>query len=376
MDIRTFLQQLQQRRQFELIALNELSQFGLPGQQLVGATLLPERQVTRNQYTETGIRYRTVIAADGDRYSPAQKRGRSVQTGSWDVKLGNSDIATQFTSHDLDTVVQMIAPLTGLGTPAGMAAAAQVLNWSNTAINMALQYSQEKHRWQAILNGTITRMGDGGTETVSYPGDPMQRQAAGGDWTDPDYNILADLLAAKLRLTAKGYMPNRLITSTAVQNVMLANKSLALAAGFSNITISGGGIITQQQAGGFNEEALNALMRRNGLPAIEVYDATYNDDRGVTDRFMAQNALVLAATTGRNERVALAQNPNVFRFLENTLGYHAVGIGTGQVSPGRVIRVTYHEDKPPRLNGEGWVEHLPVFTDPEAFQVIHTIPLP
>lgn len=376
MDIQTFLRDLHAQHAFPRIALNELSQFGQPGQPYLGATLLPERRVPRNEYTETGVRYRTTVANDGSRYSPAQRKGKGVLVGSVPVVLGDSDIKTDFTAHDLDAVLEMILPIATLQTPAGMQAAAAVLGWGQAALNNALIERNEIQRFQALVDGKVIRRGDNDFyEEVVYPNPDGHRVAAGGDWTDPEYNILGDLLAMKRKLATKGGTVTRMLGSTAVLGLMLANQSLAKAAGKAIITVAPGGTLTQTAAA-FSEDDLTALLRANGLPAFEVYDRTYFLDDGTTGRFMPEDAVILACTTGRDERVALANDPNTFRLVQNTLGYTAVGRAVGQLTPGRVIQVTYFSNKPPRLEGEAWQSSLPVILDPESFGVITDITLP
>jgi len=55
---------------------------------------------------------------------------------------------------------------------------------------------------------------------------------------------------------------------------------------------------------------------------------------------------------------------------ENVLGYFAIGRPVGQPDSGRVIRMQAYEDKPPRIEAEGWQTGLPVVTDPEALTTI------
>jgi hypothetical protein len=55
------------------------------------------------------------------------------------------------------------------------------------------------------------------------------------------------------------------------------------------------------------------------------------------------------------------------------LGYTAIGRGAGQASNGRVIRAEAFDNKPPRIEAEGWQTALPVITEPEALAVISSI---
>jgi hypothetical protein len=376
MDLGTLMRDVIAQNTFPRLALNQFAQFGQPGMEpYMGPTLLPERLVADNEFTETAIRYRTTIANDGDRYSPAQKKGKGGIIGSFRVSLGNSDILTEFTGQDYDTVVRILAPLANANNTIGMAVAAQITNWGNTAINLALIERNELQRWQAIFTGQVVREGDNGLlETVLYPNPVGHRTDVAGDWSDNSYAILTDLLALATLLRSKGYNPTRIITSTAVANLMLANETMARAAGRSIITVGAGAVLTQTP-GSFTMDDLNRLLAQNRLPAIETYDKVYFKDDGTSARFFPEDGLVMASTTGRNERVAQIENPNQFRLLTDTLGYVGVGRAVGQVTPGRVIQVTPYTNKPPRLEGEGWQSSLPIITEPEAFAVYTGITL-
>lgn len=378
MDLQNTLARLQQQNAFGAVALNPITQFGANGQPYRGAEILPERIVRRNAYTESGIRYRTVIANDGGRYSPAQKKSGGLYVGSFDVSVGNSDIASDFTGNDYDAVLEMLE-LAGNVDAVPQPVAAAVVGWSQSALNLALVEHNEKQRWQAIVDAEVIREGDNGaSETVKYPNPDGHRVAAGGDWSDPTYNILGDLLARKRFMAKKGFTLNRAYCSTEVLGVMLQNESLAKAAGRSVITVQANGSL-QQSASAFTEADLNTLLGANGLPSVTTYDRTYFKDDGTTERFLKRDVFVMVATTGRNENVSLIYAPNTqlpFKPIGNTLGYVAIGRAVGQRDQGRVLRIEAKDNKPPRLEGEGWQSSLPVLTEADALTVIDSITLP
>lgn len=378
MDLQETLTRLQAQNAFGGIALNPITQFGANGQPYRGAEILPERIVRRNEYTEAGVRYRTVIANDGGRYSPAQKKSGGLYTGSFKVSLGDSDIASDFTGDDYDAVLEML-DLAGTTNTVPQAVAAAVVGWSQSALNLALIEHNEKQRWQAVVDAQVIRKSDnGGSETINYPNPDGHRVAAGGDWSDPSYNILGDLLARKRFMAKKGFTLNRSYCSTEVLGVMLQNESLAKAAGKSVITVQANGTL-QQSASAFTEADLNGLMSANGLPSITTYDRTYFLDDGTTERFLKRDVFVMVCTTGRTENVSLIYAPDTalpFRPINNTLGYLAVGRPVGQRTQGRVLRIEAKDNKPPRLEGEGWQTSLPVLTEADALTVITGITLP
>ena len=82
---------------FALIAMNTIAQFGTPARRYQFAELMPERLVPRNLYRENGIRFRTIVANDGTRYSAVQKKDGKL-VSSVLVELGESDIGQDITA--------------------------------------------------------------------------------------------------------------------------------------------------------------------------------------------------------------------------------------------------------------------------------------
>jgi hypothetical protein len=336
-------------------------QYGIAPRSYLGASLLPERMVDENAYREESIIYRTVIANDGTRYSPSQKKGAAL-VGSFLVELGNSDIASEFTSRDYDALLRI------LNTRPSMDAAASLLSWLDRTVNLALIEKNEKQRWEAIVSASVVRSGDNGyTETVSYSNPANHRAAAGGTWSSNSYDPFADILAMADLLESKGYTVGRIITSRTVLSILAGNDKVKARTGVATINASGQITAT---AGRATRDAINGALERDGLPAIETYDLQYRTQTG-TGYFLSRSAFVLVATTGQDESIDLGDTNS--RMVANTLGYTALGRAAGQAMPGRVLRMEAFENKPPRIEAEGWQTSLPVITNPEAIAVITSI---
>jgi hypothetical protein len=358
MDFLALVNQLMDDGTVRTLALNAAAQFGIAPRAYTGATLLPERTVDDNAYREEAIRYRTVIANDGTRYSPAQKKGANI-VGSMLVELGNSDIATEFTSRDLDALIRV------LGRNLDLEAAAQLTNWLERTVNLALVEKNELQRWQAIVDASVVRTGDNGyTETVSYPNPANHRAAAGGTWSSDAYDPFSDILTMADLLESKGYTVGRIITSRTVLSLMAGNDKVKTRTGIATINTSGQIAATPGRA---SRDAINMALERDGLPPIETYDLQYRTQTG-TGYFLSRAAFVLVATTGRDETIDLGDSEDLT--LNDTLGYVGVGRAAGQGAPGRVARMEAKMDKPPRIEAEGWQTSLPVITDPEGLAVI------
>jgi hypothetical protein len=359
-DLYTLIKNAMDDGTFQTVARNNAAQFGTPSRMYLGATLLPERTVMKNMYREEGVRYRTIIANDGTRYSPAQKK-KGELFGSMLVELGNSDIAREITAEEYDMLIDYLM------RNASMEAMAQIIDWVDVTLNRALLEKNEKQRWEAIVSASVVRQGDNGyTEPVSYPNPSGHRVNAGGTWSSDAYDPYTDILTQADMMEAKGFTVNRIIASRNVISILANNDKVKARTGVATVSASGQ---IQATAGRADLMAINSALGRDGLPAIERYDLQYRTQTG-SGRFLADNVFVMIATTGRDQTIDLGDSEEL---LTDTLGYTAIGRATGQSGPGRVVRMEAFDNKPPRIEGEAWQTSLPVITEPEAISVIGAI---
>lgn len=346
---------------FTRISRNPLAQFGRPSRQYLGATLLPERLVDENAFREDQITYRTIVANSGTRYSPTQKKDGDL-IGSFLVELGESDIAREFTSRQYDALLRM------LDRNDSLEAMATLTNWLDTTVNLALIEHIEKERWLAIVDAIVTRTGDNEySESVAYSNPAGHRVAPGAVWSTDTTDIFAEIQAGADLLATKGYTVNRIITSRPILAIMSGNNTVKTRVGVAVVNTSGQ--ITSA-AGRASIDAIGGALQADGLPPIELYDLQYRTQTG-TAYFLERDVLVMVGTTGRDEEIDLGDTAPVL--IGDTLGYVAVGRSAGQNDSGRVIRAEAKQDKPPRIEAEGWQTSLPVITSPEALYVIDGI---
>lgn len=339
------------------IAGNPRAQFGRTGRNYLGASLLPERLVPDNAYREESIRYRTVIANDGTRYSPTQLKAGDL-IGSFLVELGDSDIARQFDSQMYDALLRYLA------SNQSMEAVASITNWLDTAVNLALVEHDEKQRWQAIVDASVVRVGDNAyAETVAYSNPAGHRAAQSAAWSTDTTDIFEDIFTMADLLASKGYTVNRMITSRTVLAKMAGNNTVKTRTGLAVVNTSGQ---IQSAMGRATADAMNGILQQDGLPPIETYDLQYRTQTG-TSYFLKRDVFVLVASTGQDQTLDFGDSEELF---PDTLGYLAIGRAAGQSAPGRVIRAEAKEDKPPRIEAEGWQTSLPVIMNPEAIAVI------
>jgi hypothetical protein len=360
MDILTLVTNMMRDGTLMRLARNPLAQFGRPARRYIGAELLPEMPVLENQFTEESIRYRTVVANGGTRYSPTQKKSGDL-IGSFDVKLANSDIAREFTGRDYDALLRI------LGQNAEMQAVAQVTNWADVVLNLALIENDELWRWQAIENALVLVRGDNGySEDVPISNPAGHRVNVAGDWTDDTYDPFDDIYAMVDLLQSKGYTVSRIITSQAATTKLARNAKASNKA--AKVTIVNGAIQSTSRS---SLAAINSVLAEDGLPPIERYDLRTRTQTG-DQRFLSAGSMVFVAETGRDVTLELP-DADVPAVIPNALGYTAIGRPTGHATPGRVVRAEAKEDKPPRIEGEAWSTSFPVIQDPEAIGVLKGI---
>lgn len=363
-DIRTLLAQARRDGTIERIIRNPLAQFGPTGRRYLGAELMPERLVDSNAYAENLIKYRTVIANAGTRYSPVQKKGGSL-VGSFDVKLAESDIGSELTGREYDALLSV------LGRNASLDAMVQLTRWIDATLNLPLVEWIERARWQAIVNAVVLLRGDNEyTEDVAYSNPSGHRVAAGGVWSNDSYDPWADITAGAQKLADKGYTLNRIVTSRKVVGILAGNDIVKTRTGVIRINVGAGGALTRA-TGRASIEQINAAAQEDGLPAFELYDLQYRTST-TSGRFLPDTVMVMFGSTGREEQLDLGDTGTLpAEILTDTIGYAAVGRAAGQSAPGRVVHSRVIDDsKPPRVEGEAWQTALPVIYEPEAIFVI------
>lgn len=351
--------------QFAEVVNNPLAQFGTPERRYLGATILPETQQPLNVYREEGIRFRTIIAAAGDRYSPAQRR-KGVLMSSFLVELAESDTADELDSKEYDTLLRLLQR-SGRGN-VSMEAMTRLISFTDRVVNLPLIERNEYDRWQSIVDAQVIQRGDNKfIRTIDYANPSGHRVAESAQWSLNATDPYDDIIAGKDLLASKGYTVNRIFAGTSVVSKLSRNEKIRTRVGRFSIT---DGAVTGI-SGSASLARINELLSEDELPPIERYDLQYRTLIG-SGYFLKRDVFVMIATTGRDQEIDFGDAEEVPP-LSNTLGYTGIGTPAGQESPGRAIYVAGHQDKPPRINAQGWQTSLPVVTEPEAIFVINSI---
>lgn len=387
--MKTFLelyQELKDEKYFERAAMSPLTQFGTSTEPMLGARLLPEILVPENAYTEDNVRYRTEPALDGTRYSPAQMQEDGVLLGSVKVELGNSDTARQLTGQKYEGLVRL------LGRNADMEAIAQLIQWTDTQLLRPHAIKAEIQRWQAMVQGSVERVGTNGyRETVNFYTPSGHRPTVSGGtvgapagWYSDAYDPYDDILAGVQKLEDLGYTVTEVIGSSKILNTLKSNAKVASRT--SRITVNNGEITST--AGRVTQAELDAINQDEGLPAFTKYNGGYPTSSGYK-RYLDSPAsdrdyLIILARTGimwdmktdyssRVEGVDTTSFDSEVVQLENTFGYYALGKPAGMSVPGRRLHTEMQERKPIGMYGESYMTSFPVITAPDAIYVIQVL---
>jgi len=345
-------------------------QFGTDRKQYLGAGLLPEQLVDRNEYTETKVVYKTFPALDGTRYSEPKMQGQQL-VGSFRVTLGEVDTASQLTGNDLDVLMRVAER-----DPAQ--AVRRLRTWMINMFPVSLAEKAEIQRWQAFVDAQVPIKGmDGNDEVITMP-DPVGHRSTvlGGTENEPagwyasDYDPIQDFMAIRQLASQKGYTIRRIIGDTditmaiAMNQIMRNRVSGALQISNGEMVSLGGGILSLTQ--------INSYLSSNyGLPPIEEYDTTYNSLAAPGQSFFKERgALCFFATTGRDAEFISGDDSVDYEIIPDTLGYYAIGTAVGQTAPGKVFANQVKTMKPVGIYGQGFQTSFPVVTEPEAIFVL------
>jgi hypothetical protein len=148
---------------------------------------------------------------------------------------------------------------------------------------------------------------------------------------------------------------------------ILGNNALVAGRVSPQVRIAAGNI--NATAGRATLDAINNQLVSDGLPPIELYDLQYRTNT-TTGRFLANNVFCMFGQTGVDAEIDLGDIAPVPLNLTNVIGYFGMGRAAGQATPGPVARAEAKEDKPPRIEAEGWQTSLPVIQDSEALGII------
>lgn len=152
------------------------------------------------------------------------------------------------------------------------------------AVNMVRSVAAriELARGQALATGVVSINEDGLTVEADFGRDPSHTVGSATPWSDPDADILAELITWRdLYEATNGVMPGAIVTSRAVVGRMIRNgefrELVSTLAGTPSIV---------------SEAALQAALSAHGLPPITVYSAQVSVN-GTAQRVIDEDLLLM-----------------------------------------------------------------------------------
>ncbi len=371
-DFATVIQNLRDDNQFiEAARVPDIQFFGPRNRRFLAAELMPEQLRENNAYREEDFHLIDVVASDIDRYSPPPFKGSFVRAGQFLVELGDSGLSLQMGTAMYSRIVAM------LGRAASMdRVAAQFLEFNGSIINGMLIHN-ERQRWDAIRNAVVNRVIDETTEVVQYPNSSGQRVALVDAWSDPTYDPIPDFFAQTTRASELGY-PGvaRIIATQDVVDILQANPLVQDRIG--NVRVVGAAGSEREFRDFADVSQLDAYLRANRLPAIEVFDETYRDQDG-SHRYLPTGTIIFIYSTGRQTADLMEEEDVGELFIPANggagIGYTGIGTNAGHedLGPGRYTELVFHGGTRPAVVGAGVQKGLPVFTEPNGFAVYTNI---
>jgi hypothetical protein len=360
MDIPGLIEDMIRRRAFNRVANNPLTQFGSNRRRYLGATIMPERNVDQNEFTEDAIRYRTVVANDATRYSPVQLKAGMLY-GSVSVRLGEVDTGSEITARLYDTLLKVLSQNGSRPTMEGVKA---VLNWAENTLNLPIREKMEVQRWQCLVDALVPQRGDDGfSRNFAYSNPTGHRVGAAAAWSNDANDPYDDIMAMFEFLVGKGQTVIRIIASTPVVSKLTNNAKIQQRVGRFKIT---DGTVTGIP-GRASLQRINDMFSEDDLPPIEKYDLQYRTQTG-SGYFLKRDVMVFICASGVDAELDKGDaNPVV---VPNVLGYQAIGVAAGQSTSGIPTFVEFKDGKPPSVRGQIWATTLPVLQDVEAVGVI------
>lgn len=364
-DLGSLIAYLLGKREFQALANNLLAQWGPQGRPLLGPNYLPPRFVEKNEDTLADVRLRSVAAADGTRYSPAQKVDAGEMFASIKYRLGHSDILREITGPDYDGLVRW------LNSNLSMQAAAQLLGLFDSMIVQSLAEHDELKVWEAIQFNTLTRRGDNGYfEYENGPAMGSHFVTITDAWSNAANDPWEDIFAAVEVLVNLGFDRGgiRFITTNKVLNMVRRNPNSATRAGKSVLTTNGAGQVRATTlTGTVTMTDLSGIFEAEGLQAPVQYDRRIQTRTG-EKRAYAEGHMTLIASTGLSEEVRFNQtNIEDVRLVNDVLGFNGIGTPNGTSTPQRRTAVrSFTDEKAARIEAEGWQATGPVILMPQA----------
>lgn len=140
----------------------------------------------------------------------------------------------------------------------------------------------ERMRMEALTTGTIKLSSNGQSYSYDYGVEAEQKKTVVKSWSDPEADILGDIISYVEEMRAKGVEIKRAIVNSSVAKNFRTNTAIKNA-----VYVSANGTVNVTTA-----RALDYIFNETGV-SIYVYDNVYVNDEGKSVKYVPDNTMVL-----------------------------------------------------------------------------------
>lgn len=319
-----------------------------PAGYILTQSVIPERTVNSVKWQVRGTNRR--VPAASYRAWDAQTKVASREISRWVTEGKLLPLGQKYIVGELETILENVAR--------GMDGQDLV---SSVYDDVAAHVLSIKHRMELaaadlLIDGKFTLTNENGlTIEANYNVPSANMPAAPVAWTDPTADILGDEMRWMEVLRSSGApAPTRALTSYKAMTLAMGNDSYR-AAYYGSVN-SASTIPTAV----LNQEQVNVVRGRYGLPPITTYDEKIPLDNGTDVRALPENMFFLLP-------------PNARQMAETQYGLTAEGLAlstggnpaiTREEAPGIIVTTGYQDD-PVQVWTKGSAAALPVMYTPD-----------
>ena len=336
------------------LAQSRLMQFGRGNRRYVLAELMPETVTDQNVIREVRLAFENVIAADGARYSPAQK-AKLVRGLDVNVELGHQDISVQLTPEDFDAINAAVSGGNSLK------AQATALGLVERAI-LSLVEKNEAQRGAGLAYGEYEVVGAGGLKAkVPFELPDGHRARFESSLADPDFDAMAAFDAMANMLAGAGHPLVRVVASTPTLQQFARNAAVA-----RYIVGENGGLVSIAR--------LREFLSAEYGARLDAYDLRYTAQDGTRHRFLPEGVICLFGSTDDQVSVTFDSETGEDELvLENVVGRTWIGRAAKRSAPGRAVELYEIPGKGGGLIVDAWQTSAVGPTVPAAIGVLSTV---
>jgi|GEM_PF-7070243 len=361
----TLIEKLEDDREFITTLRHPLAQFGSSNRQLLGATLLPDRnrELYENSFDDEDFEIRAIAGRDTTRYSPVDNQTK-IKHRRVHIELGEMDSGSSLHASHIDALNRTLARQ---GQEAGTD---MLVSMVDDLANGGLNDKKEIQRWEALVFAKIRiQLRDKQAQDIQLLDPTGHRFDAGGLWSDNAYNPFLDLFEMYRRAEEAGHPLRAAYCRGRIWALLQRNATVASKLGVLQVNNASQ---LQSRESINSRSQIQLYLQSEGYPPLTVYNLDYHTPTG-TGYFLRDDVIVGVGSTPKQYELTNLPEGSEDRILYNRLGFFEIGTCAGQDSVGPVVDVSYHKKKPVGIEVEAYLTGVTNVQEDEAVFVIKNI---